>query len=108
VKIWNFTPLLLAVFVSGCSGDRDARLPASMQAELSAPDPILATDRVADARTAIHLGVARCFPGEPEASFQAELQKDQWFVWADFKSASRSADVGKNDGSVTDCRDIEV
>ena len=102
----HFAALLAAVIVSGCAGPREEPPPGN--ADLSAPDPILATDQVKDARAAIHLAVARCFPRQPEASFQAELQRDHWFVWSDFKNAALSAEVGKSDGAVTDCRDIEV
>ena len=83
-------------------------MPPEKAAALSPPDPILATDQVKDARSAIHLGVTRCFPRQAESAFQAELQNDHWFVWADFKSGSFSADVAKSDGAVTDCRDIEM
>ncbi|HEY2836819.1 MAG TPA: hypothetical protein VGI89_09635 [Rhizomicrobium sp.] len=108
VKILNVTALLLVVaIVSGCTGPANAPPPVP-NAYLSPPDPILATDQVADARTAIHLGVARCFPRQPEASFQAELQRDRWFVWADFKNSALSAEVAKSDGTVTNCWDIEV
>lgn len=107
MKGLNLSALLLAAaLVAGCAGP--APVPPPGNADLSAPDPILSTDRVADARTAIHLGVARCFPREPEASFQAELQRDRWFVWADFKSRALSADVTKSDGTVTNCTDLEV
>ena len=107
MKILNFTLLLLAAaLVSGCAGPAPAPPPGN--ADLSAPDPILSTDRVADARTAIHLGVVRCFPREPEASFQAELERDRWFVWADFKSRALSAEVGKSDGTVMNCTDLEI
>ena len=98
--------LLAATIVSGCAGSPPVPPPGLH--DLSAPDPILSTDQVKDARTAIHLGVARCFPLLPEASFQAELQKDQWFVWADFKSRSISVEVAKGDGRVTDCTDIAI
>ena len=101
---WKAAALLMtAAMVAGCTGA--ARVPPP---DLSAPDAILATDQVTDARTAIHLGVARCFPREPELSFQAELQKDQWFVWADSENFSFSAEVAKSDGKVTNCRDIGV
>lgn len=99
--------MLTAAAVCGCAGP--APLPPQLaHRELSAPGPILSTDRVGDAKTAIRLGVARCFPHEPEASFQAELQDDLWFVWADFKNASLSAEVAKSDGAVTDCTDLRV
>ena len=108
MRILNFTALLfMATLVSGCAGPPPEPPPGPGK-DLSAPDPILSTDQVADARAAIHLGVARCFPRLPEVSFQAELQKDQWFVWADLKSGSFSADVAKSDGTVTNCRDIEI
>jgi len=107
VKILNFTTLLFAAaMVAGCAGP--APLPPPGTADLSAPDPILSTDQVADARAAIRVGVARCFPGQPEASFQAELQRDHWFVWADFKARALSAEVAKSDGAVTNCTDLEV
>ena len=104
----NFTALLLAAaMVAGCTGPAPVA-PPGMNPDLLAPDPILATDQVRDAKTAIHLGVARCFPGEAEVSFQAELQKDRWFVWADFKGRGLSAEVSKSDGAVTNCQIIEV
>lgn len=107
MKILDIMALLLAAaVVASCSGP--APLPPPGNADLSAPEPILTTDQVKDARAAIHLAVMRCFPRQPEASFQAELQRDHWFVWADFKSAALSAEVAKSDGAVTDCRDIEV
>ena len=108
MKILNLTIFVFAAAgVSSCAGPAPVPPPVP-NADLSAPEPILATDQVADARTAIHLGVARCFPRQPEVSFKAELQKDHWFVWADFKDASLSADVAKSDGAVTNCTDLEV
>ena len=108
MKILNLTIFLFAAAdVSGCAGPAPEP-PPRPSADLSAPEPILATDQVKDAGTAIHLALARCFPQLAEASFQAELQQDHWFVWADFKDASLSADVAKSDGAVTECRDIEM
>ena len=109
VKHWNFAALALAAAVlAGCAGERAEVVPTNPKTDLSAPAPILTTDRVTDARSAIHLGVARCFPQMQESSFRAELQQDQWFVWADFKDHAFSADVAKSDGRVTNCWDIEV
>ena len=106
MKISPITGLLLAAaMVSGCAGAPPAA-PPGRNADLFAPDPILATDQVRDARAAIRLAVARCFSREREGSFQAELRRDQWFVWADFKGGSFSAEVDKRDGAVTDCQDI--
>ena len=100
--------LMMAALVSGCAGDRDARVPPPKAADLSAPDAILSADQVRDAKAAIHLGVARCFPRLAESAFQAELQQDHWFVWADLPGASFSAEVAKSDGAVSDCHDIQV
>ncbi len=99
---------MTAALVSSCAGDRDARVPPAKAADLAVPNAILSTDQVRDAKAAIHLGVARCFPRLAESSFRAELQQDHWFVWADLPGASFSAEVAKSDGAVSDCRDIEI
>ncbi|HXS05553.1 MAG TPA: hypothetical protein VN723_02090 [Rhizomicrobium sp.] len=100
--------LLAASMVAGCAGPVREPPPLDAKAELSRPGAILATDQVRDATTAIHLGVARCFPRQSEASFQAELQDDHWFVWADTKPASFSAEVAKRDGAVTECTNLQL
>jgi hypothetical protein len=108
MKILDLTIFLFAAAsISGCTGQA-RMLPRIPSGDLSAPEPILGTDQVKDAKTAIHLALARCFPKEPEALFQAELQKDHWFVWSDSNSGSFSADVAKNDGAVSGCQNIEM
>jgi len=104
VRISNLTAsLLLAAMVAGC-----AREVPPPRADPMAADPILATDRVRDARAAIELAVTHCFPLMPQSRFEAELMRDRWSVWADFPGLSLSAEVAKRDGAVTNCMDIEV
>ena len=101
----NFTAVLVAAaMVAGCAGERAS--PPIPEANLSPADPILSTDQVADARTAIHLAVAHCFAKMPVSLFKAELVRDRWYVWADFKSSALSAEVAKSDGAVANCLDI--
>ena len=107
MRLWNFTALLAAAMVAGCAGPAPVP-PEIANVGLSPPGTLVAGDQVRDAKTAIRLGVARCFPRQAESAFQAELVDDHWFVWADTKTASYSAEVAKSNGAVRDCTTLQI